>query len=201
MTPSLTPQQIDAYGADGFVVVPDVFTSERILALQAATDEDQIARSSTSDTDTIHLFGITTRHQVLRELATDPAIVRCITPLLGPNIQLQHSKLATKPTQKGVGPFEMHQDFAFYPHTNTDLLSVMVAVDEMTPQNGCLQMVRGSHRLGLLDHSKDGYFADACQESQYWRHADEGRLVDVPLKAGDIEIHHCLTLHGSGPNH
>ena len=94
----------------------------------------------------------------MMELARSERILGRVTPLIGPDIQLQHSKLATKPPAKGMGTFAWHQDFAFFPHTNSDLVAVMVMLDDATPENGCMQMVRGSHKLGLLDHTEDGQF-------------------------------------------
>ncbi len=132
------------------------------------------------------------------DLAKDRRIVELIIPILGEDIQLEHSKLATKPPAKGKGEFHWHQDFAFFPHTNSDLLAVMVMLDDSTPENGCMQIVRGSHRWGLLDHTVDGPFTGACQEPDRW--TDERRIVDVTPRAGGISIHHCLTLHASDVN-
>ena len=73
-----------------------------------------------------------------------------------------------------------HQDFAYFPHTNTDLVAVMVLLDDSTPSNGCMQVVRGSHKLGLLNHMQDGFFTGMCQESQYWD--DELQIAQVTPK-------------------
>ncbi|MBW7460529.1 phytanoyl-CoA dioxygenase family protein, partial [Paenibacillus sepulcri] len=132
------------------------------------------------------------------KLAKHPAIIAKIQPLLGPDIQLQHSKLATKPPIKGIGEFPWHQDYAFYPHTNTDLLSVMVMLDDATPDNGCMQMVKGSNKFGILNHEKNGRFVSECQESSYWQRPCE--VVYITPKTGGISIHHSLTLHGSDAN-
>ena len=83
-----------------------------------------------------------------------------MVPLLGPDIQLQHSKLATQPQQKRKGGFRWHQDFAFFPHTNSDLAAVMVILDDSTEDNGSMHIIRGSHKLGLLDHAdENGLFS------------------------------------------
>jgi len=122
-----------------------------------------------------------------------------IRPLIGEAIQLQHSKLATKPLARGVGPFGWHQDFAYFPHTNTDLCAVMVLLDDADAENGCLNVVRGSHRLGLLGHDRDGVFQGHCVETEHWE-AHPEHVVPLALPAGSISIHHCLTLHGSQAN-
>jgi ectoine hydroxylase-related dioxygenase (phytanoyl-CoA dioxygenase family) len=114
-------------------------------------------------------------------------------------VQLQHSKLAAKREQPGTGEVPWHQDFAFFPHSNTSLCAVMVMLDDATRENGCMQMVRGSHREGLRNHhDADGWFAGGCQDPAAW--SDASRIVDVMPKAGGISIHHCLTMHSSIAN-
>jgi len=200
----LTQAEIDAYWRDGFLVVDDVLDADELEELRSACEHpDVVSMRSQRDyeTKTVHALGITSRHPAFHKLAVSPAIVGRIVPLLGPDVQLQHSKLATKPPTKGAGVFPWHQDFAFYPHTNTDLLSVMVMLDDATPENGCMQMVRGSHKLGVLPHDEDGMFTAECRESGHWTHPRSPEdVVHITPKAGGISIHHALTLHGSDAN-
>ena len=60
-------------------------------------------------------------------------------------------------------------------------------------------MLPGSHRLGLRDHTVDGFFTGKCQEPQLWE-TNPDAVTAVTPRAGGISLHHCLTLHGSGPN-
>ena len=91
---------------------------------------------------------------------------------------------------------EWHQDWAFYPHTNDDLLAVGVAMDDSSLENGCLMVIPGSHRGPLLDHHQDGVFIGAVTEPGF----RPDLAVPITLKAGGISIHHVRTLHGSAPN-
>jgi ectoine hydroxylase-related dioxygenase (phytanoyl-CoA dioxygenase family) len=143
----------------------------------------------------------TTLHPAMLALAKDPRIVQHLIPLLGPNIQLHHSKISTKPSTPGTGAlWSWHQDFAFYPHTNGDVLAVMLMLDDSTPDNACMYVVPGSRKLGLLNHGagKDEEWNGSCRESELW--ADPDALVALTPRAGGISIHHSLTLHGSGDN-
>jgi phytanoyl-CoA hydroxylase len=197
----LTEGEIQQYWQDGFLVFDDIISEEEVKELIEACEKPQIVslRSQKDyQTKTVHSLGITALDPVFLRLAKHPAIVEKITALLGPDIQLEHSKLATKPPSRGVGVFPWHQDYAFYPHTNSDLLSVMVMLDDATPENGCMQMVKGSHKLGILDHSVDGIFVAACQESNYL--AEGEKVVDITPRSGGVSIHHVLTLHGSEAN-
>ena len=199
----LTDAQVAAYHADGFIVIENVFSAAEIEALRAAEASPAIqgalAEAGIAH-KTVHLLELTVRHPAFLALARDPRLTACLQALLGPDVQLQHSKLATKPITKGAGEFGWHQDLMFYPHTNTSLLSVFVYLDDATPENGCMSMVRGSHRLGPLNHlDADGRFDGVCREPQHWRdHPD--RVVPVTPRAGGISLHHCLALHGSPPN-
>lgn len=199
----LNARQVQSYRDDGFLVIEDFLSLDEIDALRVVEASPAI-RATLEDmgikNKTVHMLELTTRHPAFLELARDPRIIGCIEPLLGPDIQLQHSKLATKPTSKGVGAFGWHQDLAFYPHTNTSLLAVFVYLDDATPENGCMSMVRGSHLLGPLNHlDANGVFTTVCQDSSYWEDHPE-KVVTIAPRAGAISIHHCLTLHGSPVN-
>lgn len=200
----LTEQEINQYGKEGFLYFNDVLSQDEVEELRQACEDPRITglRSQKDyETKTVHSLGITALHPAFLKLAKHPAIVAKLKALLGDDIELQHSKLATKPPTKGVGIFAWHQDYAYYPHTNTDLLSVMIMLDDATPENGCMQMVKGSHKLGLLNHAVDGRFTGECQESRYWEQpSDPGDVVYVTPKTGGISIHHGLTLHGSDAN-
>lgn len=201
-TRGLSQREIERFWEEGFVVFDDLFTADEVEEWRAACESPEIAlrvKEDGGDDHTVHLLELAVRHKAMLALARHAEIVRRIAPLIGENIELQHSKLATQPKAQGKGGFGWHQDFAFFPHTNTDLVAVMVMLDDATPENGCMSMVKSSHRLGLLDHTRDGYFTSQCQESRVWED-DPTRVVRVTPRAGGISIHHCLTVHGSGPN-
>jgi len=150
----LSQAQITQFREDGFLVINGVFTPREVEALRAAADDPAVRKSLKergADEHIVHLLEITAKHEAFKELARDPRITKFIAPLLGDDIQLQHSKLATKPSKKGAGAFGWHQDYAYFPHTNYDLVAVMVMLDDATPENGGMYAVKGSHKLGLLD--------------------------------------------------
>jgi ectoine hydroxylase-related dioxygenase (phytanoyl-CoA dioxygenase family) len=127
-----------------------------------------------------------------RLLVECDAVLDAVVELIGPNIQLHHTKLIAKPP--GVGaPFPMHQDAPYFPHENHSMLAAMFHFDDATIENGCLRVVPGSHRLGMLSTQVDGLYLDP---SQY-------RLEDATpceVEAGDVVIFSYLTIHGSGRN-
>lgn len=192
-------EDIERFWSDGFLVIDEVFTPEEVETLRAACSAPQDREWERSNR-TVHSLDLTVRHPAFLDLARDLRIVNRLVPLLGPDIQLQHSKLAAKPPVKDAGPFGWHQDFAYFPHTNTSLAAVMVMLDDATEENGAMQMVRGSYKLGLLNHiNEEGIFNGQCLESHVWEERPDD-IVSITPRAGGISIHHCLTLHGSPPN-
>jgi ectoine hydroxylase-related dioxygenase (phytanoyl-CoA dioxygenase family) len=199
----LTEQEIARFWEDGFVTVEDVFTSADVNSFREATECTAIQRDLEkrhADERVVHLIPITTRHDAFKRLARDRRIVERIAKLIGDDVQLSNSKLATKPRKKGAGAFDWHQDFAYYAHTNYDLVTASVMLDDATAENGGMYAVKGSHRLGLLDHTRDGWMIGACVEPKYWEKTPN-KVAPLMTRSGGIAIHHCLTLHGSPPNY
>ena len=93
-------------------------------------------------------------------------------------------------------PVEWHQDWAWYPFTNDDLLAVGVCMDDMMEENGCLLAIPGTHKGRILDHHSDGQFAGGVTEAGF----DDSGAQKIEVKAGGISIHHVRVLHGSLPN-
>jgi phytanoyl-CoA hydroxylase len=208
----LTAEQIARYRADGFLAVEAVFTPEEMAAGRAAVEELVERSRAVSEHDAEfdlepgHTAGHPrvrrlktplASHPVLDRLARKPALLDLVACLLGPEIRLHGNKLNMKSAEFGSA-VEWHQDFAFYPHTNDDLLAVGIALDDCLPENGCMLMIPGSHRGPILDHHQDGYFVGATDLER--EGIAESRAVPAPVHAGGVTVHHCRTLHASAPN-
>ena len=110
--------QVQQFSEQGWIVADDVLSVAEVAELRTILQQPPFVERSFSEDHAVHFLNITTLHPKFLELAKDPRIVGRITPLLGPNIQLHHSKTCTKPSTPGKGEFLFHQDFAYYPHTN-----------------------------------------------------------------------------------
>ena len=117
--------------------------------------------------------------------------------LLGPDLRLHGSKLNMKAAGYGAA-VEWHQDWAFYPHTNDDVLAVGVMIDDMAEENGPLMVFPGSHRGPVHDHHAEGVFAGAVDLSACGLDAKDAVMLTGP--AGSISLHHVRTMHGSTVN-
>lgn len=131
------------------------------------------------------------------ELMRSDLILGPARDLIGPNIRMHTTKLNMKKAEFGA-PVQWHQDFAFYPHTNDDVLAIGVVFDDIGMENGPLQVFPGSHKGPMLDHHDNGVFAGAVDLDKAGLSLDDA--VALTGKAGTITIHHARVLHGSALN-
>lgn len=128
----------------------------------------------------------------VREIAGSTAISEVLRELYGEEPVLFKDKLIFKPA--GSPGYAWHQDFISWPFFPESFLTVMIALDAADEDNGCLEVVRGSHASGYLS-PRDGDFHDLSEAG----FAREDR-VKIPLAPGDAVIFGCYLIHGSGAN-
>ncbi|MGI9354518.1 MAG: phytanoyl-CoA dioxygenase family protein [Rhizobiaceae bacterium] len=131
------------------------------------------------------------------DLMRSDHILGAARDLIGPNIRMHTTKLNMKKAEYGA-PVQWHQDVAFYPHTNDDVLAIGVVFDDVEFQNGPLQVFPGSHKGPILDHHHQGVFAGSVDLAEAG--LDMKDAVSLMGPAGTISIHHGRMLHGSALN-
>lgn len=209
---SLTPDQVDHYRREGYLVVHDVLDAGELAALRAAVDELVAgARGVTDHTDLYDLEDTHTpdaprvrrlklphlHHRAFADVIRSPKVLSLMTPLLGPSVRMHTSKLNLKSAGYGAA-VEWHQDWAFYPHTNDDVLAVGVLLDDFEPDNGAMMVMPGTHRGPIYDHHHGGVFVGAMDPTRI--DLDLARATTVLAKAGSITLHHARLVHGSALN-
>ncbi|KNG95624.1 phytanoyl-CoA dioxygenase family protein [Pseudaestuariivita atlantica] len=208
----LTQAQIDTYNTDGCLVLPAHIPETWLARLrdEIARFEDE-ARGMTASNDRLDLEDSHTPDaprlrriklphtisDVVRELMYDDLILGPARDLIGPDLRLHTTKLNMKSAGYGAA-VEWHQDYAFYPHTNDDILAIGVCIDDMAPENGPLQVFPGSHRGPVYDHHVNGVFAGAMNPADHGLNVKNARQLTGP--AGSLSIHHGRALHGSALN-
>jgi ectoine hydroxylase-related dioxygenase (phytanoyl-CoA dioxygenase family) len=208
----ISNDDVERYRRDGYIVVPNLLDEAQRATLQRVIDGwmEGAARIDTHD-DIYDLEPGHTRaaprvrrikapHRVdphFLEVVRSPAVLAVLTRLLGPDLRLHGSKLNIKAPQYG-SPVEWHQDWAFYPHTNDDILAIGVMLDDMELSNGPLMVTPGSHRGPVYDHHYDGRFCGAIDPAQVA--SEVARAVPIIGKAGSMSFHHVRLLHGSAEN-
>ncbi|MBD3624290.1 MAG: phytanoyl-CoA dioxygenase family protein [Rhodobacteraceae bacterium] len=209
----LAKDQIDSYFAQGYLLVEDVLTPEELGKMQdIAHDLIDKSRHVTESNDVYDLDEghspeqprLTRvklphkQHPFFWDVLRNSRITEVMRQLLGANVLIQTSKLNTKAPGGGAA-VEWHQDWAFYPHTNDDMLAFGVMLEDVTPENGPLQVIPGSHRGPILSHNNaEGIFCGAVDPDDPEFHLD--KAVTITGRAGSMSVHHARTLHGSAPN-
>jgi phytanoyl-CoA hydroxylase len=202
------------YEDKGYLVFPKLLDAGELDSLRAAlaevlreaegltesTEKFSITRAADGRSFVRRIFSPIAHHTTFYELAFNPKVLDTVENLIGPNIQLHHSKLNLKPPSSPDARFEWHQDYPFFPHTNFDLLAVMIYLDDATEENGCLTIIPGSHKWGPRNHlfAKDGAFSSQLEDKAVVE--DSARWLSVPVPAGGMELHHCNMLHSSRAN-
>jgi hypothetical protein len=207
MTFRVTDEQAQQFNDDGFLLVRSLFDVEEMKLLiekskaDAKLNEDAYGRQDTQG-NTVKLalwnhpgddlYGMFSRCR---------RIVDAMEKLLGGEVYHYHSKMILKEPQVG-GAWEWHQDYGYW-YSNGCLYPYMasctIAVDRATRENGCLQVLKGSHHLGRIDH---GVVAGQIgADMEHVRAAMQRlELIYCELEPGDAVFFHCNLLHSSGPN-
>lgn len=208
----ITDAQVRSYREKGYIVVPNVLDAGEIAEITTVSDTIMAGagRLDASD-DILDLDDAHTRenpqvrriknpdkhHDVFARLARHRRVLDVLERLLGPNIRFHHSKLNNKSAGGGAA-VEWHQDWAFYPHTNDDVLAVGIYLDDCGMDNGPLLVVPGSHRGPVHDHHVDGNFCGAIDPTL--AKLDYAGAEPLYGPAGSMTVHHARAVHGSAAN-
>lgn len=208
---ALTPEQVQFYRENGYLLVRSVFTREeaqylrdeaqalirRLADVYSENGINAMWGSARKITDLpaqiLHCHNAQYHSADFARLMLDPRLTDRIADLIGENIQLHHTKMFIKPPEKGA-PFPMHQDYPYFPHEKHTMLAAIVHFDDAPIEKGCVSVVPGSHKLGPLEHNPEGGWHLPVE--QYPLES----AVPVPAEAGDVVIFSYLTIHGSGVN-
>jgi len=134
--------------------------------------------------------------EIYREALFNGPIPDRVAELIGPDVKFHHCKLNIKLPGMATR-VEYHQDHAYDPHTNSDMLAILLLLDDMNEANGALRVVPGSHRE-RYSHYRDGKFVgaiDPALDDDF-----ETRSAPIEGRSGDVCLMHTWTVHGGGPN-
>jgi phytanoyl-CoA hydroxylase len=131
-------------------------------------------------------------------LVSDDRLLGIAQLFIGPDIALFASHYISKPPFSGL-PVLWHQDGAEWPLDPIEVITLWLAVNESTPENGCLRVIPGSHRHDFYA-LRDNQGIDSVLNARSDVDVDESQAVDLALEPGDVEVHHPNILHGSTAN-
>lgn len=187
---------------DGFVVLPQLLSAEECAQLKEEAQRilDEVRAEAARDgRDPSALFpsgvyvGLSPRSERFRALAADARLLRPLREIIGPRLAFVSDKVIFKDEAREFDT-PWHQDYAYWKGAHK--YTAWIALDDATPENGCLKLIPGSHRdeLGHEEVQRSEGFAHRIER------VDESRAVAAPLARGGAVIFHDLTLHASFPN-
>jgi phytanoyl-CoA hydroxylase len=209
----LSEQDVAAYRRDGVVVVPDVLDASTVGDLRRVVAELVAGAAQVSQHDEVYdlepshtpamprVRRIKSPHKVhalFDQIVRSQPVIDILTKLIGPGLRLHGSKLNIKAAQYG-SPVEWHQDWAFYPHTNDDILAIGVLLDDTDLSNGPMLVTPGTHTGPVWSHhGEDGRFCGLIDPEVIRGEID--RAIPCMGTAGSMSFHHVRALHGSALN-
>jgi ectoine hydroxylase-related dioxygenase (phytanoyl-CoA dioxygenase family) len=215
----LTDEQVGTFRRDGVLTVPNAVTPDQLAALRADMDrwveESRAHNGPYGETiDGRPRFDVQPGHSedrpalrrvsaptevsaAHREVMANSAMVDMVADLIGPDVRLHHTKVNTK-LPGAATEVQWHQDFPFTPHSNADLMTALLMVDEVTVENGPLEVVPGSHNGPIHSLWHDGIFTGSiCPDSVA---AMRDAAVSCTGPAGSVCLMHTRLAHASAPN-
>lgn len=215
----LTQEQSEFYKDQGYVILENFLDPAALKTLLNELDRlvEEKAKNLTKDEGGFNLekvhkngeinsFGgepvgqgilrkiqeITSYSPLFRDFIHGDKMLDLVQDLIGDTIFYHSSKLMFKPARHG-GVKPWHQDYAYWASTKPEQVTTWIALDDATPENGCMQLIPGSHKWGLVKHGKQELQLDL-------KDVPQDKVKIAPMKAGSILCFHVLTMHYSGPN-
>lgn len=201
-------EQLDQYEEDGFFIVPELFDSEEVTLLNqiARADHELQQKKATRADGEGGAIDLVVSNELPQDtlygaIVRSERIVSTMESLLLDEVYHYHHKMILKEPRVG-GAWAWHQDYGYwynngclFPH----LSSCMIALDQATKENGCLQVLRGSHHMGRIDHGKVGDQTGADPE-RVAAACERFELVHCELAPGSAVFFDCNLLHRSDQN-
>ena len=209
----ISERDVEAYRRDGVIVVPEVLDGATLARVRQVIAELVAGAAEISEHNEVYDLEPSHTHEnprvrrtktphkvhpIFNEIVRSKPVIEILTQLLGPGLRLHGSKLNMKSAQYG-SPVEWHQDWAFYPHTNDDVLAIGVLLDDCDLANGPMLVTPATHNREVWNHhGEDGHFAGLIDPDLVKGEIE--RAVPCMGKAGSMSFHHVRALHGSALN-
>ena len=194
----LTPDQLEAYHRDGFLLVEGIFPKTEIDEINCEIDRlrDGKSTDNVNKDDVMLCLGL--KSELTRRVCRDERILTLIEDIVKPGIAIYSAKLFEKrPNDERI--CHWHQDDAYYQkHSHCACrMSAWIPLQDCDESNGCVWVVPGSHQHGLKSASMIDDGTGHCEFAFAHGTAEVEGAVPVPVKAGTVLLFHALTAHRS----
>ena len=194
----LDATQIQAFNQQGFLTGLGLFSSDEIEEIRRYFDlilnKTLQSGGSSYSISTAHL-----KHGRVYDLLNHARLGKLMCDLIGPNVIAWGSHFFCKMPRDGKA-VSWHQDASYWPLSDSKTLTVWLAIDDADVENGCMEVIPGSHRKGLVQYHESKQEENNVLNQTIDPKPDWPDPVPVCLRAGEISIHSDLLIHGSKPN-
>lgn len=195
---TLTTDQVERFNRDGYLSPLDVFAADEIRRYREFFDR-VLADALAQGKDSYSISSAHLKHPEAWELLCNPRIVAYVRDLLGPDVVGWGSHFFCKLPRDGKR-VDWHQDCSYWPLTPTKTVTVWLAIDDADEENGCMEVVAGSHRFELIEFDQSDSGSGNVLNQTVRDPERYGEIRRTPVSAGQVSIHSDLLLHGSPPN-
>lgn len=204
----LTEQHVSDFHRNGYLLVEQLFDAEEMeLLLRIGRADQALAADATVRRDAEG--GVTKlalrndlRDDIYGAIVRSPRLALTMEKLLGDEVYHWHHKMMLKEPRTG-GAWDWHQDYGYWYHNGCllpEMASAMIAVDRATKENGCLQVIKGSHKIGRVDHDKAEGGQTGADMERVNAAMERMELVHVEAAPGTVLFFHGNLLHRSDQN-
>lgn len=188
------------YAERGFVAPIDVL--ETAAAQEARHQFDLVEATFDPAARSTGMLHLHLQHEPIWRLATHPALLDAVSAAIGPNVLLLGTHFFVKYPGQTEAFVAWHQDATYWGLDPAVAVTAWVAIDDADAENGCMRVIPGSHRRGLITHGKAQKAGNLLSVNQSLELSDEelSGAVDAELRAGQASLHDGLLIHGSNPN-
>lgn len=196
----------ESYKQNGFITDIEIFSEGEISEFRRGFDQfeareglsESIGSRQKAQPSPLHF-----REEFIWKLTTDGRILDTIEAFIGHDILLLSSSFFCKYPGPQTNKFvAWHQDITYWGLEPPIALTAWVAIDDSKIENGCMRVIPGTHRTGIMPHAKSAVGGNLLSINQEIpsKYVDETKAVDLELRAGQISVHDGHLFHASNPN-
>ena len=194
------------FSNDGYIIKKNLFSEDEINKLkkfiESSSDKKNDARETRSSTGKLSItLWDHPSDDLFGKFSTNERIVKPMEEYLGDEVYHYHSKIIWK--KPGDGGFDWHQDYGYWYHNAClypDMGSCFIMLDRATKENGCLKVLKGSHKVGRIGHGVSDTPEQTADMERITELEKRHESVYITAEPGDVLFFHANLLHSSDEN-
>ena len=195
LKPGLAPDFAEAFERDGFATSIPVFSEEEAAEHRAALEAAEAKFGGSMHYALLPNMLFRSPDAIIR----NPAVLDAVEAVMGPDIMVYECSYLIK-EPNSVKRVSWHQDLTYWGLDTDEILTAWIALSPATEESGCMRMIPGSHRIGVQKHEDLREEDNILARGQTIQNVDEDTAVSLPLRPGEMSLHHGWTMHASHPN-